>query len=128
MTPIKKNGSRYKFSQMVNNSCSRRVYSSRFLQDTQHAFKVRVSRSVPLVIFHATCCDTSCHCSTGRSPVFIKYKPVHHYTAVNCLNLYLILIRFLVFNATFSNISAIAWRPVLLVEEAGGNHRPWASN
>ena len=36
-----------------------------------------------------------------------------------------------VFNATFSNISAISWRPVLVVEEAGvpgENHRPWASN
>jgi hypothetical protein len=36
-----------------------------------------------------------------------------------------------VFNATFSNISAILWRPVLVVEEAGvprENHRPWASN
>ena len=35
------------------------------------------------------------------------------------------------FNATFSNISAISWRPVLMVEEAGvpgENHRPWASN
>jgi hypothetical protein len=34
------------------------------------------------------------------------------------------------FNATFSNISAISWRPVLVVE-AGlpeENHRPWASN
>jgi hypothetical protein len=34
---------------------------------------------------------------------------------------------FLVFNATFSNISAISWRPVLVVEEAGvpgENHRP----
>ena len=33
---------------------------------------------------------------------------------------------FLVFNATFSNISAISWRPVLVVEEAGvpgENHR-----
>ena len=41
------------------------------------------------------------------------------------------LIDFLVFNATFSNISAISWRPVLVVEEAGvpeENHRPWASN
>jgi hypothetical protein len=41
------------------------------------------------------------------------------------------LIRFLVFNATFSNISAISSRPVLVVEEAGvsgENHRPWASN
>ena len=38
---------------------------------------------------------------------------------------------FLVFNATFSNISAISWRPILVVEEAGvtgENHRPWASN
>ena len=32
------------------------------------------------------------------------------------------------FNATFSNISAISWRPVLVVEEAGENHRTWASN
>ena len=37
----------------------------------------------------------------------------------------------LVFNATFNSISAISWRPVLVVEEAGvpgENHRPWASN
>ena len=37
----------------------------------------------------------------------------------------------LVFNATFSNISAIAWRSVLIVEEAGvrgENNRPWTSN
>ena len=34
----------------------------------------------------------------------------------------------LFFFATFSNISAISWRPVLVVEEAGENHRPWASN
>jgi len=36
-----------------------------------------------------------------------------------------------VFNATFSNISAISWQPVLVVEEAGvplETHRPWASN
>ena len=34
---------------------------------------------------------------------------------------------FFVFNATFSNISAISWRPVLVVEEAGvpgDNYRP----
>jgi hypothetical protein len=38
---------------------------------------------------------------------------------------------FFVLNATFSNISAISWRPVLVVEEAGvpgENHRPWACN
>ena len=34
------------------------------------------------------------------------------------------------FNATFSNISAISWRPVLVVEAGvpGENHRPWTSN
>jgi len=37
----------------------------------------------------------------------------------------------LAFNATFSNISAISWQPVLVVDEAGvpvENHRPWAGN
>jgi hypothetical protein len=37
------------------------------------------------------------------------------------------LIRFLVLNITFSNISAISWRRVLVVAEAGvsgENHRP----
>jgi hypothetical protein len=41
------------------------------------------------------------------------------------------LIWFIVLNATFSNISAIAWRPVLVMEEVGvpgEYHRPWASN
>jgi hypothetical protein len=34
---------------------------------------------------------------------------------------------FLCYNATFSNISAISWRPIFLVEEAGvprENHQP----
>jgi hypothetical protein len=38
---------------------------------------------------------------------------------------------FIVINATFSNISAISWRPVLVVEEAGipeENHRSCSSN
>ena len=41
------------------------------------------------------------------------------------------LIDFLVSNATFSNISTISWRPVLVLEEAGvprENHRLWTSN
>ena len=38
------------------------------------------------------------------------------------------LIDFWCFNATFSNITAISWRPILVVEEAGENHRPWASS
>jgi hypothetical protein len=35
------------------------------------------------------------------------------------LNMIERLIDFWCFNATFSNISAISWRPVLVVEEAG---------
>jgi len=41
------------------------------------------------------------------------------------------LIDLLCFNGTFSTISAISWRTVLVVEEAGvpgENHQPWASN
>jgi hypothetical protein len=40
-------------------------------------------------------------------------------------------ILFFFFPATFSNISALSWRPVLVVEEAGvpgENHQPWESN
>jgi hypothetical protein len=47
------------------------------------------------------------------------------------ISLLAIVIWILVFNATFSNISAMSWRPVLVVEGAGvpeENHRPWASN
>jgi hypothetical protein len=42
-----------------------------------------------------------------------------------------ILIDFDFWCSPFNNISAISWRPVLVVEEAGvpgENHRPWASN
>ena len=35
---------------------------------------------------------------------------------------------FMVFNATFNNISVISWQSVLLVEETGENHRPVISN
>jgi hypothetical protein len=38
---------------------------------------------------------------------------------------------FLCFSATFNNISAMSWRPALVVEEAGvpgETHRPSASN
>jgi hypothetical protein len=41
------------------------------------------------------------------------------------------LIWFIVINATFSNISAISWRPDLVVEEVrvpGENHQPRASS
>ena len=35
---------------------------------------------------------------------------------------------FMVFNATFNNISVILWQSVLLVEETGENHQPTASH
>ena len=35
---------------------------------------------------------------------------------------------FMVFNATFNNISVISWRSVLLVEESRENHRPVANH
>jgi hypothetical protein len=35
---------------------------------------------------------------------------------------------FMVFNATFNNISVISWRSILLVEETGENHRAVASH
>jgi hypothetical protein len=34
------------------------------------------------------------------------------------------MLKFFVFSATFSNISAISWRPVLVVEEAGVTREP----
>ena len=43
----------------------------------------------------------------------------------------LIIVWFVVFNATFNNISVISWRSVLLVEETRvprENHRPAASH
>jgi hypothetical protein len=47
------------------------------------------------------------------------------------MNIFNCWLGFMVLNATFNNISAISWQPVLVVEEAGvpgENHRPWASN
>jgi hypothetical protein len=43
---------------------------------------------------------------------FTRLQRYHNHSQID-------LISFLVFNATFSNISAITWRPVLVVEEAG---------
>ena len=47
------------------------------------------------------------------------------------LHLYEFEFEFSVFNATFSNISAISWRPISVVEKArviGENHRTWSSS
>jgi len=32
-----------------------------------------------------------------------------------------------VFKRRFQNISAVSWKPVLVVEGPGENHRPWTS-
>ena len=59
----------------------------------------------------------------------VKNKDIH--TACffyKCFETHILCICFIVFNTTFSNISAISWRPVLVVEEAGvprENHRPY---
>jgi hypothetical protein len=49
----------------------------------------------------------------------------------NCMHIrFVYRLRFMVFNATFNNISVISWRSVLLVEETGvpgENHRPIGS-
>jgi hypothetical protein len=55
----------------------------------------------------------------------ISYCYIYHREIDLSLDL---IFDFWCFNATFSNISAMSWRPVLVVEEAGENHRPWASN
>jgi hypothetical protein len=52
---------------------------------------------------------------------------------VECRNLKseAILVGFMMFNATFNNISGISWRSVLLVEESGKhgeNHQPVVSH
>jgi hypothetical protein len=61
--------------------------------------------------------------------LFVEYHSTYTYNTNVLLDF--ILFYFIVFNTTFRNISAISWRPVLVVEEAGvpgENHQPWASN
>jgi hypothetical protein len=68
------------------------------------------------------------NCSDGV--VFYAFSSMHGSLKWRMEIVDLILI-FLYFNATFNNISAISWRPVLVVEEtgvSGENHQPWASN
>ena len=62
--------------------------------------------------------------------VLVLVQSGHLYHLIECKNL-IDLIWFLMFNASSSNISAISWRPVLVVEEPGvpgENHRPLSSN
>jgi hypothetical protein len=72
----------------------------------------------------------------------LNTKNQSNQSILSVLNVWLLIIRlisssssirniFLDFLYIARNISAISWRPVLVVEEAGvpgENHRPWASN
>ena len=56
---------------------------------------------------------------------------LHSRTLIKVFVSWLGFVYFMVFNATFSNISVISWRSALLVEEAGvpgENHHPAASH
>ena len=60
-------------------------------------------------------------------------RPICKYTFLlsDCSNSSIGLVWFMVFNATFNNISVISWRQVLLVQETGvlcENHQPVASH
>jgi hypothetical protein len=57
----------------------------------------------------------------GRENMCIRETP----NTKQSHNRFHLFIYFWCFNATFSNISAISWRPVLVVEEAAEN-QPWA--
>jgi hypothetical protein len=53
------------------------------------------------------------------------------YFMLKCCDQTAVGFRFMMFNATFNNISVISWRSVLLVKETGvpgENHRPVASH
>jgi hypothetical protein len=61
----------------------------------------------------------------------VKRYPSPFFTYLFSITFIYFFISFMVFNATFNNISVIQWRLVLLVEETGApgeNHRPAASH
>ena len=66
-------------------------------------------------------------CSTRKQK---QYRTTNIHCDIKIIQIGWLIDLFLMFNATFSNISAISWRPVLVVEEAvvsGENHLPRAS-
>jgi hypothetical protein len=56
------------------------------------------------------------------SEIFYEHKDLWSFNRLKIIILWHQLIWF-IFNATFSTISAISWRPVLVVEEAGDPER-----
>jgi hypothetical protein len=82
-----------------------------------------ITISILLIFFaEVNFCDSINESSDSCDKLMLNLQ----YQSVHCS-----LVWFVVFNATFSNISAISWRPVLVVKEArapGENHQPWANN
>ena len=63
----------------------------------------------------------------------VKQININSYYISNLKYFYIsrVIVRVMVFNVTFNNISVISWRSVLLVEETGvpvENHQPAASH
>ena len=92
----------------------------------RHTFESKHLSNSFLLIF-----DGQCSMTFRQSNMFLKKLEANLKVKFDSVIAHFDLIWFFVFNATFSNISAISWQPVLVVEEAGvpgENHWPWASN
>ena len=62
-------------------------------------------------------------CTKGNNSIKNNQLPI--FTCVILVYiLFRVMVRFMVFNVTYNNISVISWRSVLLVEETRENHRP----
>ena len=65
-------------------------------------------------------------------PYFVFVEPhqfeLQNQTNNSCYIELLVWFGFMVFNATFNNISVTSWRSILFVEETGENHQPAASH
>ena len=98
------------------------VYSSIYLLSFDHVDCCFVCVYDHNVLRNIYCC---------RHQISNWYRQISKYNINTAISFVMQYFWFLVFNPTFSNISAILWRPVSVVEEAGVSgekHRPWASN
>ena len=68
------------------------------------------------------------HMSVSVLAVYVLYSYIQNPYWVCIYRPILCIFWFMVFNATFNNISVILWRSVLLVEETGENHWPVTSH
>ena len=57
-----------------------------------------------------------------RSQSYLSFKQMQCNSEI--MEFVITMFRFMVFNATFNNISVISWLSVLLMEKSGENHRP----